>query len=127
ANMVCLIAARAAGAPWDVREAGVGAGPAPLVAYASKETHTWIQKACDICGLGTAAIRWIDTDAEMRMDVAALRRAIDADVMAGRHPFLVVGTAGSVSSGAIDPLADIAALCRQRNIWFHVDGAYGAF
>jgi aromatic-L-amino-acid/L-tryptophan decarboxylase len=127
ANMVCLIAARAAGATWDVRANGVAAGTTPLVAYASKETHTWIQKACDICGLGTGAIRWIDTDADLRMDVAALRRAIDADIAAGRQPFLVVGTAGSVSTGAIDPLGDIAALCRDRKIWFHVDGAYGAF
>ena len=127
ANMVCLIAARAAGASWDIRAGGVGAGAASLVAYASKETHTWIQKACDICGLGTGAIRWIETDADLRMDVAALRRAIDDDVAAGRRPFLVVGTAGSVSTGAIDPLRDIAALCREKAVWFHVDGAYGAF
>jgi glutamate/tyrosine decarboxylase-like PLP-dependent enzyme len=127
ANMVCLIAARAARAAWDVRAGGVAAGPQPLVAYASREAHTWIQKAADICGLGTRAIRWIETDADLRMDVAALGRAIDTDIAAGRQPFLVVGTAGSVSTGAIDPLADIAALCRERNIWFHVDGAYGAF
>ena len=128
ANIVCLVAARAAAAPWDVRAGGVAAGDGRrLVAYASKETHTWIQKAADICGLGTNAIRWIDTTADLRMDVGALRRAIDEDVAAGRVPLLVVGTAGSVSTGAIDPLCDIAALCREKRIWFHVDGAYGAF
>jgi glutamate/tyrosine decarboxylase-like PLP-dependent enzyme len=126
ANMVCLIAARAAAAPWDVRATGVAGGP-QLVAYASRETHTWIQKAADICGLGTAAIRWIDTGSDLRMDAAALRRALDEDLAAGRRPFIVVGTAGSVSTGAVDPLREIAAICRERRIWFHVDGAYGAF
>lgn len=125
ANTVCLIAARAAAMP-DTRTSGVGAGR-PLVAYASAEAHTWIQKAADICGLGTEAIRWIDTGADLRMNVAALRRAIDEDVGAGRRPFLVVGTAGSVSTGAIDPLDEIAAVCREHGLWFHVDGAYGGF
>jgi aromatic-L-amino-acid/L-tryptophan decarboxylase len=128
ANIACLIAARAAAAPWDVRAAGLaGGGGRELVAYASRETHTWIQKAADICGLGTNAIRWIDTTPDLRMDVDALARAVDADVAAGRLPFLVVGTAGSVSTGAIDPLHDIAAVCREKGLWFHVDGAYGAF
>jgi glutamate/tyrosine decarboxylase-like PLP-dependent enzyme len=128
ANIVCLIAARAAAAPWDIRAAGAaGGGGRQLVAYASKETHTWIQKAADICGLGTSAIRWIATSPDLTMDVVELRRAIDADAAAGHVPFLVVGTAGSVSTGAIDPLGDIAALCRDKGVWFHVDGAYGAF
>jgi glutamate/tyrosine decarboxylase-like PLP-dependent enzyme len=128
ANVVCLMAARTAAAPWDVRAEGVASAHGrPLVAYASKETHTWIQKAADMCGLGTNAIRWIETDAALRMDVASLRRAIDEDVTAGRLPFLVVGTAGSVSTGVVDPLPAIAALCLEKQIWFHVDGAYGAF
>jgi len=128
ANIVCLLAARAAAAPWDVRAGGLAAGGGrDLVLYASRETHTWIQKAADICGLGTGAIRWIDTTPDLRVDVDLLARAIDADLASGRVPFLVVGTAGSVSTGAIDPLQDLAALCRDRGIWFHVDGAYGAF
>lgn len=128
ANIVCLLAARAAAAPWDVRASGVaGGGARQLVAYASKETHTWIQKAADICGIGTGAIRWIETMADLRMDVGALARAIDEDAAAGRIPFMVIGTGGSVSTGAIDPLREIAALCREKRIWFHVDGAYGAF
>ncbi len=127
ANIVCLIAARAA-APWAIRSQGMnGAGGRELVAYASAEAHTWIQKAADMCGLGTNAIRWIETDDALRMDVTALRRAIDADTAAGRLPFIVVGTAGSVSTGAVDPLPAIAALCREKKIWFHVDGAYGGF
>lgn len=128
ANIVCLVAARAAAAPWDVRAEGIRGGLGrELVVYASTEAHTWIQKAADICGLGTNAIRWIETNAALQIDIAALGRAIDADAAAGRLPFLVVGTAGSVSTGVVDPLPDIAALCREKGIWLHVDGAYGGF
>jgi glutamate/tyrosine decarboxylase-like PLP-dependent enzyme len=126
ANFVCMLAARAAMANWNIRAEGVG-GHAPLRVYASSETHTWIQKAADISGLGTAAIRWIPTDAALRMDVTALKRQIDADRAAGDVPCLVVGTAGSVSTGAVDPLIEIGALCREYGVWFHVDGAYGGF
>ena len=97
-----------------------------LVCYASRETHTWIQKAADITGLGTDAIRWIGTDEQQRIRLGELEKQIVADLAAGDLPFLVVGTAGNVSTGAIDPLGDIAALCRERDLWFHVDGAYGA-
>jgi glutamate/tyrosine decarboxylase-like PLP-dependent enzyme len=92
----------------------------------SRETHTWIQKATDLSGVGTNAIRWIDTDAGLRMDARALRRQIETDRAAGDLPLLVVGTAGSVSTGAIDPLREIAAICKEHGLWFHVDGAYGA-
>jgi len=98
-----------------------------LRVYASAETHTWIHKAVDVTGLGASSLRWIDTDGEQRLDVAALRSAIEADLAADAHPFLAVGTAGSVSTGAVDPLPAIAALCREHAFWFHVDGAYGAF
>src|SRR4029077_20168721 len=87
--------------------------------------HTWIQKAADLGGFGTGSIRWIPTDERLRMDVAALRRQIEADAAAGDVPCMVVGTAGSVSTGAVDPLPDIAALCKEYGVWFHVDGAYG--
>jgi aromatic-L-amino-acid/L-tryptophan decarboxylase len=128
ANFTCFLAARTAVAGPDVRARGLGAPDAPrLVAYVSAETHTWIQKAADMFGLGTDAVRWIPTDTGLRMDVAALRDAIAADVAAGLRPLIVVGTAGSVSTGAIDPLREIAAVCREHGIWFHIDGAYGGF
>ena len=128
ANIVCFMAARAAKAGWDVREHGVaGSAGRRLRVYASVETHTWIQKAADLGGLGTSAIRWIPTDGRLRMDVAALRRQIEADAAAGDAPCMVVGTAGSVSTGAVDPLPDIGALCKEYGVWFHVDGAYGGF
>jgi glutamate/tyrosine decarboxylase-like PLP-dependent enzyme len=128
ANLVGFLAARAAAADWDVRAGGLNGPTArPLRVYASAETHTWIQKAADLAGPGTDAIRWIATDDRLRMDVSTLRAAIAEDRAAGDLPMLVVGTAGSVSTGAVDPLFDIAALCREQGIWFHVDGAYGGF
>jgi len=126
ANFVCFLAARRAKADWDVRTAGISGGR-PLRIYTSRETHTWIQKAADLAGLGTDAIRWIATDARLRMETGALRRQIQEDRAAGARPFLLVGTAGSVSTGAIDPLPELAEIAREHELWFHVDGAYGGF
>ena len=128
ANFVALLAARKAAAEWDVRKTGLRDPAArPLRVYASAETHTWIQKAADLFGLGTDSIRWIPTDDALRMDTGALRDAMARDRAAGDAALMVVGTAGSVSTGAVDPLAEIAAICREARVWFHVDGAYGAF
>jgi aromatic-L-amino-acid decarboxylase len=124
ANFVCILAARAARAA-DVRARGLRGSP-PMYLYASTETHTWIQKAADLFGFGTDAIRWIGVDAEQRLDVAALERQIVADRQSGAVPLLVVGTAGTVSTGVVDPLPQIAEVCRRHDVWFHVDGAYGA-
>lgn len=126
ANIVCSLAARSAAAA-GIREQGVAGMKGRLRIYGSVETHTWIQKAADISGLGTTSIRWVPTDATQRMDVAALRRQIEADASAGDTPCLVVGTAGSVSTGAVDPLMEIASVCKELGVWFHVDGAYGGF
>jgi glutamate/tyrosine decarboxylase-like PLP-dependent enzyme len=78
-------------------------------------------------GLGTDGIRWIPVDAQLRIDTTALRGQIQADIAVGDLPFLVIGTAGTVSTGAVDPLPEIAAICREYDLWFHVDGAYGGF
>ncbi len=127
ANMVGFLAARAARVTWNVREHGVAGADCVLRVYCSREAHTWIQKAADLSGLGTASLRWIPTVARFRMDVGALQAQIETDRAAGDVPFLVVGTAGSVSSGAIDPLPEIRAICDAHGLWFHVDGAYGGF
>jgi aromatic-L-amino-acid decarboxylase len=126
ANFVCLAAARAAKAPGNIRKEGLSRSAPSLLVYASTDTHGWIRKAADLLGLGTDAIRWIDTDAEHRLDATALRDRIDEDLRLGHHPFAVVGTAGSIGTGAVDPLPEIGAICREYGLWFHVDGAYGA-
>jgi aromatic-L-amino-acid decarboxylase len=125
ANFVGFAAARRARASWDVRTAGLAAGPRMAV-YASRENHTWIQKAADLFGLGLDAIRWIPVDDGRRMEVSALEAAIEQDRAAGLLPMMAVGTAGTVGVGMVDPLPAIAEVCRRHELWFHVDGAYGA-
>jgi len=127
ANLVGFLAARSNRADWDIRKAGLQHADAKtLRVYASSETHTWIQKATDLFGLGTDAISWIPVDQHQRMDTQALRQRLNEDRAQGVTPLLVVGSAGTVSTGAVDPLSEIAAICREHGAWFHVDGAYGA-
>jgi len=126
ANFIGFVAARAAATGGRLRMSGLGGAPR-LRVYASTETHTWIQKAADLFGLGTDAIRWLPTDDELRVDVDAMRAAIVSDREAGDLPMMAVGTSRTVSTGAIDPLPRIAALCEELGVWFHVDGAYGGF
>jgi len=127
ANYIGFIAAIRAKAGLEIRSKGINAAEKPLKVYCSQETHTWIQKAADLFGLGTDCIRWIKSDRHQKMDVKALNNHIKQDLASGNQPFLVVGTAGSVSTGAIDPLSDIADICQKYNLWFHIDGAYGGF
>lgn len=126
ANIICFLAARQTKAGWDVRTTGLHENK-KLRAYCSKETHTWIQKAADMAGIGTDNIRWIPARKDLSMDTTQLRNQIQADREAGEHPLIVIGTAGSVSTGAIDNLPEIAKICREEDLWFHVDGAYGGF
>ena len=126
ANMVPLLAARAARAGPGVRTGGLASAAPRLRIYASRATHTWLQKAADLFGFGTDAIRWIDVDVTERIDVAVLRRRIEEDVAAGEQPFLVVASAGTVSTGGIDPIRAMRTLCDEYGLWLHVDGAYGA-
>ncbi len=128
ANFVGFLAARRARAPRDARATAMGAPGAPaLRLYATTETHTWIHKAVDLFGLGTDALRWVATDGQLRMDAADLERLVREDREAGRMPFLVVASGGTVSTGAVDPLPRIAAVARRHGLWLHVDGAYGGF
>ncbi len=128
ANFVGFLAARRAKASWDVRVEGAARREGGrLAVYTSAETHTWVHKAADLFGLGTGAIRWVPTDDAQRMDVDALRRQVREDRASGWLPMLVAATAGTVSTGAVDPLPRIAAVCREEDLWFHVDGAYGGF
>ena len=100
--------------------------PRRLTVYASRETHTWIEKAADLSGIGAASIRWVETDRAQRLILGELETQITRDSAADCLPFLVVGTAGNVSTGAVDPLPGIADIAERNDLWFHVDGAYGA-
>jgi glutamate/tyrosine decarboxylase-like PLP-dependent enzyme len=124
AAFVALKAARDERAGWPVRELGVRAGP-PLTCYASDQAHDVNSRAVDMLGLGREAMRSIPSDDDRRMRPDALRAAIARDLRHGAKPFAVVATAGSVSTGAIDPLDDIADLCAEHGLWMHVDGSYG--
>jgi glutamate/tyrosine decarboxylase-like PLP-dependent enzyme len=127
ANFVCLATARRAVTPGNVREDGLMGGDRPrLVVYASDQVHACVDKAVDLLGIGTRQLRRIETDAAFRMRVDRLRQAIAEDRAAGLTPAIVVGTAGTVNTGAIDPLEELAELCARESLWFHVDGAYGA-
>lgn len=111
-----------------IREEGMQ--PAPqrgLCIYASAETHTWIQKAAAFFGIGTNSICWIPTDDNMQMDISLLRQQIEKDKAENLKPIMVIGTAGSVSTGVVDRLDTLANFCQENSLWFHVDGAYGAF
>ncbi len=128
ANMVAFLAARNGRVPWDARKHGLaGEGSRRLRIYASVETHTWLHKAVDMFGLGLDSINWIPAGPNQRINTGELRDKISADRARGDLPFMVIGTAGTVSTGAVDPLLEIAAIAREHNLWFHVDGAYGGF
>lgn len=126
ANLMGLLIARTARLGIDVRRYGVAAGPARLVAYASSAAHGCIAQAMDLSGLGTQQLRSIPIDGRYQIQLEDLERAIATDRKAGFLPFAVIGTAGAVDTGAIDNLAGIAKIARRENLWFHVDGAFGA-
>lgn len=126
ANIIGLTVARNVKAGVDVRERGVGAIPRPLRFYASDQVHSCHRKAMEALGLGNRALRRIPTDAGLRIDIAALKAAITEDRAAGFKPACVIGTAGTVNTGAVDDLQALAALAAEEDLWFHVDGCIGA-
>ncbi|MFB9980376.1 pyridoxal phosphate-dependent decarboxylase family protein [Mesorhizobium kowhaii] len=126
ANIIGLTVARNAKAGIDVREHGVAAIEKPLRFYGSDQIHSCHRKAMEALGLGNRALRRIPTDAGLRIDIAALRAAIAEDRAAGFKPACVIGTAGTVNTGAIDDLQALAKLAHEEDLWFHVDGCIGA-
>ena len=128
ATIVCLAGARgraAAAAGGDVRRDGVGGGPR-LLCYVPSEAHSAVARAIELLGLGSESVRPVPISGG-RLDVDALRAAIAADRAAGGMPALVLGSAGTVNTGSIDPLEALADVAAAESLWFHVDGAYGAF
>jgi glutamate/tyrosine decarboxylase-like PLP-dependent enzyme len=109
------------------REALIGPMSTRIVAYASDQTHSSVARAARHLGFRPDQIRVLPTDGRFRVRPNELADAMDADVAAGRIPFMVIANAGTTSTGAIDPLEAVARICRERGAWLHVDGAYGAF
>jgi glutamate/tyrosine decarboxylase-like PLP-dependent enzyme len=126
ANFVCFLAARRSKGGEALREQGLPRDGGRLLVYASTETHTWLQKAADLFGHGTASLRWIPVRGDLTIDAEALVRQIAEDRGRGDRPFLLVGNAGTVSTGAVDPLPRLATIAREHDMWLHADGAYGA-
>jgi len=125
ANFTGFLAARTAKAPESIKETGLRGLDNQMVFYCSDATHTWIEKAANLFGFGTSSIRWIKTSADNRIEISLLEDTIKNDTGKGLVPFMVVGNAGDVSTGAVDDLNSIAGICKKYNLWFHVDGAYG--
>ncbi|GIZ52698.1 pyridoxal phosphate-dependent decarboxylase family protein [Noviherbaspirillum aridicola] len=126
ANMIAVLVARTGALGTGVRKTGLAASGRRLTAYASVAAHQCVSQAVDLCGLGTDALRLIPVDALGRMDTVALEAAIAHDRRQGFTPFIIVGSAGTVDIGAIDPLPALADIAAREGLWFHVDGAYGA-
>jgi len=126
ANLIGVLIARDVALGFEVRCAGVAADPRRLTAYASAAAHTCIARAMDFSGIGSDGLRLVPAPPGRGMDLAELGKAIEADRRAGFTPFLLVGTAGTVDTGAIDDLGALADLSRREHLWFHVDGACGA-
>ncbi|MGB5500354.1 MAG: aspartate aminotransferase family protein, partial [Maribacter sp.] len=126
ANFTAFLAARTAKAPKSIKEDGINNTSSKLIAYCSKTTHTWVEKAAILFGHGSKQTRWIPTDTFNKIDIDILEQTINEDLKKGFQPFMVVGTAGDVSTGVVDNLEEIAAICKTYDLWFHIDGAYGA-
>jgi len=124
ANLMCLDIAKRAILGKEIRKAGLF-GMRPAVVYASTEVHGCIDKSMEHLGLGTDFLRKIPVDNNFRINIDILLEQINKDIESGVRPFCVVGNAGTVNTGAVDPLLELARIAKVYNMWFHVDGAYG--
>ncbi|MBI1343478.1 MAG: aspartate aminotransferase family protein [Terrimonas sp.] len=125
ANFTAFLAARTAKGPKTIKEEGIANDSQKMLVYCSTTTHTWIDKAAVLFGLGTRSIRWIGTAGDQKMNNQLLEQTIMEDLEKGYHPLMVIGTAGDVSTGVVDDLEGIAMICKKYDLWFHIDGAYG--
>ena len=128
ANLVGLAVARTHAAPYDVRDQGVNITDYPrLMYYMSSEGHSSLRKAIELLGLGSESLRIVPVKDDFTIDVDALRAAIRDDRDSGRLPACIIATAGTVNTGAIDPLNDLADIAEEENLWMHADAAFGGF
>lgn len=127
ANLVGLSVARHARAGYDIRKHGLHGLPGRLTVYGSRGMHSSVQKALELMGMGSEGLRMVDTRPDHSIDVQALGRMLQEDRAAGMQPICVVGNAGTVNTGAVDDLEALADICQEQGLWFHVDGAFGAW
>lgn len=127
ANLLGLTVARNTKSSVDLREKGVQGLDSRMIMYASSEAHVCVQKSCELLGIGNMNLRRVPVNPDYGMDTEALRRMIKADKEAGHKPFCVVACAGTVNTGAFDPIKEIADICEELDLWLHVDGAFGAW
>lgn len=126
-NLIGLAVARNAKAAFDVRKEGLQCAPQKMRLYASEEIHSSVQKAVELLGLGSEALCLVPVNENFQIDIDKLEDAITKDRKNRCCPFCVVGAAGTTNTGSIDDLNAIAAICERESLWFHVDGAYGAW
>jgi len=126
ANLIGICVARNAHTEGNIRSDGLKNYRNSLVAYSSAEAHESITRALETLGMGTASLRKIPVREDFTMDLRALGEAIESDRRKSFEPFCVIGSAGTVNTGAIDPLDELSSLCTEEGLWFHVDGAFGA-
>jgi glutamate/tyrosine decarboxylase-like PLP-dependent enzyme len=126
ANMIALLVASRRKSGAEISRQGLWNSGPPMTLYASEEVHMSIAKAADILGMGRDHVRVIGCDDRQRIRPDLLHQRIEADLREGLRPFCVVGSAGTVNTGAVDPLDELANIAREFDLWFHVDGAYGA-
>jgi glutamate/tyrosine decarboxylase-like PLP-dependent enzyme len=125
ANFTAFLAARTAKAPKSIKEDGISNASDKLTIYCSRTTHTWVEKAVILFGLGTKSIRWIDTTPSNMIDENILEDTIKEDIKNGCKPIMIIGTAGDVSTGVVDDLQNLSTISKKYDLWFHIDGAYG--
>src|SRR3989440_3176785 len=127
ANMAALAAARRAKGPTEIQNKGAQSSSQTLRVYASQETHHSVAKAAALLGIGRDNVRLISVDERYKINLDELLAAIQEDRTAGHLPICLVANAGTVATGAFDPLPQISEIARRFNLWLHVDGAYGGF
>jgi aromatic-L-amino-acid decarboxylase len=127
ANLIGLAVARNTKAQVDIRRKGLQEASHKMVLYASQEAHSSIQKALELLGLGSDALRLVPVNDYFQIDLKALKAGIAQDRRDGYVPFCVIGGAGTINTGGIDDLKALADICQHENLWFHVDGAFGAW
>lgn len=126
ANLIAMLIAHRAKAKADIARKGLWSSGPPLTIYASDQVHMSLQKAADVLGIGRDQVRTIESDDRFRLNVRALRAKVQEDLRSGLKPICVVASAGTVNTGAVDPLNEISDLAAEFDLWFHIDGAYGA-